>query len=302
MRSKFLVLIACLHLAAGCAPLSRGSKKKIAEQESEAPVRASAPEPKAEEEPDPREALPEGDPTAEGAVTIAAGDFWMGDDSGLRSHSPKRKITLDGFEIDRYEVTAGEYNDCVSKKKCTAARSGGFCNGGDSSRRPINCVTWSQAKSYCESLGRRLPTEAEWERAARGTDGRTYSWGENYPPPKKSGNFSDSSARKVRPWVNGIENYDDTFPETAPTGSFTATSPDGAADMAGNVMEWTADYWTDKITKTPAKNPKGPTSGEGRVVRGSSYGHYRPEELSTTYRSGYHQDVTSEHLGFRCAK
>lgn len=252
------------------------------------------------------ESLPEGDTPSgdEGPIAVPAGEFWMGAETPDKAHPAKHKVTLDAYEIDRYEVTAEEYAACVAKKSCTAARTGGQCTFNDASKKehPINCVTWVQARSYCDSVGRRLPTEAEWERAARGSDARTFIWGEDWPPPKGAGNFSDENAKRAQAWVNAIEDYDDGYSYLAPTGSYDGVSPTGAEDMAGNVMEWTQDYWSAELGKAAAKNPKGPPRGEGRVVRGSSYGHYRRAELAVTFRAGYREDVASEHLGFRCAK
>jgi formylglycine-generating enzyme required for sulfatase activity len=285
MKRRFAIVLLYAS-AAGCFALQSSSKKPKPEATQ---TKSAAPEEKIEET---KEALPEGD-APEGPVSIAAGEFWFG----------KHKVTLDAFEVDRFEITAAEYNACVAKKACTAPGLGGNCTGGDPGKNnhPINCVTWAQAKKYCETAGKRLPTEAEWERAARGTSERAYPWGDSWPPGKGSGNFSDETARKIRPFWNAIDGYDDRYPETAPIGSTGGTSSDGAGDLAGNVMEWTQDYW-DKLTKAAPKNPKGPTRGEGRVVRGSSYGHYRKIELAVTYRAGYKEDVASEHIGFRCAK
>jgi len=254
------------------------------------------------------EKLPEGDAPAgdddDGPIVFSAGEFWMGAESPGKTHAPKHQVTLDAFELDRYEVTAEEYAACVAKGSCTKARTGGACTAENAKKadHPINCVTFEQARAYCEFAGRRLPTEAEWERAARGTDARTYPWGEAWPPPKDSGNFSDESARAAVAYWSAVAEYNDGFVETAPAGNYDGSSGGGASDMAGNVMEWVADYWSDKITKHAAKNPKGPATGTERVVRGSSYGHYRKVELSATFRAGYREDVTSEHIGFRCAK
>lgn len=283
VRSSVLLLLA----TSGCFALQSSSKKPAPSSTTEAKVVTP------KEEVVEKEALPEGD-APEGPVSIAAGD----------SHLGKFKVTLDAFEVDRFEITAAEYNECVAKKSCTPPRIGGNCTGGDPAKNnhPINCVTWPQAKKYCEYAAKRLPTEAEWERVARGTDERTYTWGESWPPPKGSGNFSDETARKTQPYWNAIEGYNDRYPYTSPVGAISGTSPDGAGDLAGNLMEWTHDYWIDKPTKPTGKNPKGPSKGEARVVRGSSFGHYRKIELAVTYRAGYREDVTSEHIGFRCVK
>ncbi|MBI3245402.1 MAG: SUMF1/EgtB/PvdO family nonheme iron enzyme [Deltaproteobacteria bacterium] len=165
---------------------------------------------------------------------------------------PGRMVFLDAFAIDIYEVTVAAYRQCVEAGKCTAPNTGGSCNWNTSDRaqHPINCVDWSQANAYCRWAGKRLPTEAEWEKAARGTDRRVYPWGNAW------------DATKANVSTNG----------TVAVGSYPAgKSPYGALDMSGNVWEWTADWYADAYYHNgPVKNPKGPESGQVRSVRGGS--------------------------------
>jgi iron(II)-dependent oxidoreductase len=239
------------------------------------------------------------------AIALAAGDFWMGADGLEKNQAPRHKVYLDAFRIDRMEVTAFAYAACVSQGLCSAPRTGGACTYGDRAREshPINCVGWTQAKAYCAFAKGRLPTEAEWERAARGPTPRAFVWGDEWPPPAGAGNFADATAHGTHPAWLAIDGYDDGFSETSPVGSFPkGASSAGALDMAGNVLEWTADYYADHFyQRSPAKNPKGPTGGEARVVRGGSYGHHRQQQLAVTVRFSYAENVSSEHIGFRCA-
>lgn len=239
-------------------------------------------------------------------VAILAGEFSMGADGKDKSEAPKHKVYLDAFRIDRTEVTSKQYASCVAHGACTPPKTGGACTSGVSGKEthPINCVTWTQAKAYCAFVKGRLPSEAEWERAARGADGREFVWGAEWPPPSGAGNFSDATARATHPSWLSIARYDDGYPETAPVGAFPAgRAPSGALDMAGNVWEWTADWYGARYyQRSPAKNPKGPPSGEGRVVRGGSFGHHHRKHVTVTARAVYREDVASEHIGFRCAE
>lgn len=253
------------------------------------------------------EPVPEAvEPAGEDMIAVPAGDFWMGADGPDRSQAPRHRVTLDAFRIDRTEVTAAAYARCVADRVCMPARIGEACtaNRPDKARHPINCVSFAQARAFCAYRKRRLPTEAEWERAARGTDARAFVWGNDWPPPPRVGNFGDETARQVHVSWLAISEYDDGFPDTAPVGTFPAgRSPVGALDMAGNVAEWTADRYDEHYyDKAPARNPKGPSAGFGRVVRGSTFGHHRKAQFFVTARVGYREDVTSAHIGFRCAE
>lgn len=136
-----------------------------------------------------------------------------------------RTIELPTFLIDRTEVTVGQYSACVEAGACSAPNTRNDCNFGASGRRdhPVNCVDWEQARAYCAWAGKRLPTEAEWEKAARGVDGRRYPWGDEGPTPTRA----------------NLSGAHDGFSATSPVGRFLAgASPFGALDMLGNVSEW----------------------------------------------------------------
>ncbi len=233
-------------------------------------------------------------------IFVAGGRFMQGlpgdPDSG-----PPHIVDVDPFLLDATEVSVGEYNLCVRAGRCAPAGTGRMCNGArlERSSHPINCVTWAEAQAYCRFVGRRLPTEAEWERAARGDHRGPYPWGGSWPPPEKAVNLADASARRVHPeWLTD-STYRDGYPETSPVG---ALGPPGSGlrDIAGNVMEWTADFYA-AYPPTPQLNPTGPNKGDARVVRGSSFGHATRVEFMLARRRAYRPGARSAHIGFRCA-
>lgn len=235
-------------------------------------------------------------------IAIPAGEFWIGAEAKSKSVLPRRLVKLAAFEIDRSEVTAEAYDACVQAGACTPAKTGGTCTSGSPAKRdhPINCVRFTQARAFCERAGARLPTELEWERAARGPEGRVYAWGDAWPPPARSGNFADRAAKLEVPYLTVLDGYDDGFATTAPVSSFAAgASSEGVLDIAGNVAEWTEDLYSDRGAPVP---PRPSAAYDIRVVRGSSYGQHRREELALYFRTGYRADVSSTHIGFRCAR
>lgn len=227
----------------------------------------------------------------------------------MRWGAPKLvSVTLSGFSIDRNEVTIGRYRSCVEAGACspplthdpaTRETNPGCLYGRDElDKHPVNCVSWSQAAAFCAHAGGRLPTEAEWTRAARGPEARPYVWGEDWPPPEGTGNFADVTARTVHPHWAVLELVDG-FSDVAPVWAGLDESPEGVRNLAGNVREWVADIWGPALGG--GRDPKGPSRGRYRVVRGASFGQSRQEELSASARSGYHPDSRSAHIGFRCA-
>jgi formylglycine-generating enzyme required for sulfatase activity len=237
-------------------------------------------------------------------VAIRAGDFTMGNAQVRQGDGPQHVVHLSAFQIDRTEVTVAAYAACVAANACTPAAIGRFCNVGFEGRgdHPINCITWKQAAAYCAFVEKRLPTEAEWERAARGTEGRRYVWGNEWPPPRGAGNFSDRTTQQGEPEWLAIADSDDHHRHTAPVGT-TAKNEDGLFDMAGNVQEWVADWYDPHAyPRKKVTDPKGPAAGKARVVRGGSFGHHAQDALEVTRRSYYLEDYESAHIGFRCAK
>jgi len=244
--------------------------------------------------------------TAEGddMVLIPAGEFIMGNDAGDDDEKPERTVYLDAFCIDKYEVTNAQYKECVDAGACNPpARQSSpsrlfYYDNPEFDNYPVIWVTWNDAQAYCKWRGKRLPTEAEWEKAARGTDGRLWPWGNSEPDGTKL-NLCDVNC--TYEWKES--HIDDGYPDTAPVGSFEAgQSPYGVYNMAGNVREWTADWYApDYYRDAPDRNPPGPDSGPGRVLRGGSWRSNIPV-ARITYRLWYDAEVKDEYIGFRCAK
>ena len=184
---------------------------------------------------------------------VPGGEFNMGADNEREDEGPMHAVLLDAFWLMRDEVTNAQYQQCVQEGSCTAPASSDW---DDPSRanHPVAHVTWEQANQYAEWAGGRLPTEAEWESAARGDDGRSYPWGEDTPDSDLLNfNFDVGDTTEVG-----------TYPEGA--------GPFGHLDMAGNVEEWVADrYDGSYYAASPEANPLGPETGPLRVVRGGSY-------------------------------
>ncbi len=236
-----------------------------------------------------------------GLVKVPAGKFTMGSNDGGVDEKPIHEVHLDAFWIDRTEVTVEAYRKCVDAGGCAAAGTGRGCNWRDVTdggcdpenfhreERPVNCVDWNQAVGYCSWAGERLPTEAEWEKAARGVDGRTYPWG-NAP-----------ASRAYAVMDDGGDDRD--ADSTRPVGSLPrGRSPYGALDMAGNVWEWVSDWYAkDYYASTPFRNPSGPSSGTQRVVRGGAWDDH-PEGVRASIRDQDSPTVSSYDVGFRCAR
>ena len=247
------------------------------------------------------------------AVYVPAGEFRMGstdeeiddiynecyDDIEMpcqrewfESEMPAHNVYLDDFWIDQTEVTNKKYQMCMEEGGCMPLMSNesytrdSYFGNSIYDNFPVVYVDWHMASAYCEWAGRRLPTEAEWEKAARGTDGRVYPWGKKLPS-------------------GGLLNFSSIRNDTTEVGSYPAgASPYGALDMAGNVQEWTAD-WYDKgyYSISPVENPQGPSSGEYRAIRGCGWGDSVDFTLRSTSRGGDKPVLPSLrfYLGFRCA-
>lgn len=209
---------------------------------------------------------------------IPGGTFQMGSRAG-GGEADKHPVTVAGFEMDVTEVTTGAYSACVRAGDCSAAATdNAACNYGksDKDNYPINCVNWGQATTYCHVQGKRLPTEEEWEYAARGgAEGRTYAWG-NAPP--------DSQVC----W-SGISKRDGT----CAVGNF-ARGAFGLADMTGNVWEWTAS----NSSADHGKNSPAPA----RVIRGGSWDFVVASLLRSSFRPWSAPSDRGNNIGFRCAR
>ncbi len=237
-------------------------------------------------------------------ILIPAGTFQMGSDDGEEDEQPMHMVYLDAYWIDQTEVTNHQYAQCVAAGVCTVPkkpdayyRTSNYGNP-EFSKYPVVNVSWEQAQSYCKWAGGRLPTEAEWEKAARGTDGRKYPWGNEFNC--KMGNFDDEikDNSNVVPGGPNCDGYQDM----APVGIYPqGASPYGALDMAGNVWEWTADWYGWYPEDKEARNPTGPESGDHRTVRGGSWWLSTVDTLKVTFRDGCLPDG-GYNLGFRCAR
>jgi len=215
-------------------------------------------------------------------VHIPAGEFLMGNDKApVPTQRPEHVVYLDAYWVDRLEVSNAQYRLCVEAGVCSEPRSWKDVNFNGDQQPAI--VVWDDADAYCAWVGGRLPTEAEWEKAARGTDGRTWVWGNTFEgtPANLSGEA-------------------DGYGFTAPVGSFPSdVSPYGVLDMAGNAAEWASDWWDeDYYVSSPDRNPTGPASGEMKVHRAPiAHAGGGPAKSTCTVR---YAARPSEMYGFRC--
>jgi len=251
-----------------------------------------------------------------GMVRVPGGTFSMGSAAGVGDDNehPQHEVTLTGYCIDKTEVTVAAYARCAASGKCTAAKESAkdgldsLCNGTRADRQdhPVNCVYWDQAWAYCASVNKRLPSEAEWEYAARGGDGRTYPWGNEVPSAKRL-NACGSECRELgkrlgREWSVMYEDSDG-WEATAPVGSFpSGASPFGALDMAGNVWELTADWYHGAYTADASTNPHGAKGSAYRVYRGGGWGLINDGLVRAAFRLWLAESYPLNDVGFRCAR
>ena len=237
-------------------------------------------------------------------VYVLAGSFQMGSDSGGPDLKPVHPVVLDAFWIDQTEVTNKMYALCVEAGKCSppfdtkSYTRDNYYGNAQYDNYPVIYVSWDNAKAYCEWAGRRLPTEAEWEKAARGTDNRIYPWG-NEQLAGNLLNFADSNADFD--WSD--KTVDDGYADTSPVGNYPdGASPYGTLDMAGNVWEWVNDWYGESYySNSPSENPQGPSSGQERMLRGGSWYDF-DDSVRAANRHGYVPGSIGDFVGFRCAR
>jgi len=246
---------------------------------AEPPATASVPD-QSFPSPKPRPRLPKG---PEGMVFVPGGELRMGTDQGDEYERPAHRVMVEAFFIDRTEVTCESYQKFMTATGRAAPPGWGqqVCPP-SAARWPVTGVTWDDAEAYARWARKRLPTEAEWEFAARGGDGRRYPWGNE--------------------WRAGYANAGDTTRrQLAEVGSYPqGASPFGVLDLAGNAWEWTAD---DLAAYPGGRLPKGITGTGWKVMRGGAW-NSDPPFVTTTYRRGYPARGTNEYvrIGFRCAQ
>jgi eukaryotic-like serine/threonine-protein kinase len=319
-RTLFPVVLAAtagaLVTAAIFRPDSASSRRPVAAavHVDAAPASASAPT----SAPIARTACPAG------MVLVPGGRFFMGSDEpiALDFERPAHKVKLDAYCIDRTEVTVSAYKQCSDRGACRPAPAANawidiepsdrkiydpLCNIRDPEGRgdhPINCVDWRMADEYCHAQSLRLPTEAEWELAARGHDGRTYPWGDDAP----SASLLNACGSECAAWgrvhkaeVFAMFKQDDGFATTAPVGSFPkGASPYGVQDVVGNVWEWVADRYAP-YGAGELVDPRGPENGTERVIRGGAWNGSEPAWVRPTFRYKDEPEKKSHGIGFRCA-
>lgn len=215
-------------------------------------------------------------------MMVPAGWFLMGEDDGHLSNQPQHKVYLDAYRLQRTEVTRQDYASFIS---ATAYHAPGWDGPPGASQQllPVVGVRWRDADAYCQWKGFRLPSEAEWEKAARGADGRRYPWGDEWDS-QKANTAQDGPG------------------QLAPVGSYPkGASPFGLLDMSGNAAEWVADFYDPAYyLSSPDHNPLGPVVILDHGLRGGSFAS-PPEQATTCFRDSSHSVMPNPRVGFRCA-
>jgi formylglycine-generating enzyme required for sulfatase activity len=240
-------------------------------------------------------------------VYVPAGEFKMGsaridDPQTLDEELPQHMVTLDAYWIDHTEVTNVQYALCVADAgACTKPNDNisltrsSYYDNSLYANYPVLFVSWSQAAAYCNWAGRRLPTEAEWEKAARGPEGRIYPWGNTFDG--TLANYCDINCNNG--WKDN--GFDDGYIDTSPVGDYPdGVSVYGALDMAGNAYEWVAD-WYGPYSRIDQSNPTGPASGQEHIIRGGSWGDDTAHVRAAIRSHIIYPDFSTNFIGFRCA-
>ncbi len=335
-----LAMIGLATFAVGAVVLT--TFVNLPEETTDAPATTASSSPESEAtEPGQQDAAPSPPPAPalpplsercpDGMALVPGGKFYRGsDDATYARWQPAHKVTLDPYCLDLREVTAKQYKGCSDAGGCKrlparsswqssasakeqAAKEEAFstlCNFGVAEREehPINCISWADAQNYCNERGARLPTEAEWEFAARGSDGRSFPWGDTPPDHTMMNACGEECTRwhednDLRPSPQMYE-QDDGFPGTAPVGTFpNGRTMFGMDDMVGNVFEWTEDWFAvyDNPPRGPLTNPSGPDTGEKRVVRGGAFNGGFALWVNPAFRYGMNPVDHSHGVGMRCA-
>lgn len=213
---------------------------------------------------------------------------------------PAHLVRLEAFWIDRLEVTNSQYETCVQAGECDRPLSEAsfsrarYFDDPAYDDYPVINVTWQMASQYCAWASAQLPTEAQWEYAARGRESRVFPWGNTFEASRL--NYCDASCALIADPAHG-----DGYPDTAPVGSFSSgASWIGALDMAGNVREWVSD-WYGRYPSADVANPGGPEAGELKITRGGAW-YDTPDDVRSTNRGGESLEYWRYNLGFRCAR
>ncbi|ULA59876.1 MAG: FGE-sulfatase domain-containing protein [Nitrospira sp.] len=219
---------------------------------------------------------------------IPAGEFAMGSDRGQNDEQPVHRVSVKAFYLETQEVTVWRYAEFLVSQKTDPPFKWNEATSGSHQNKPVVGVNWYDARDYCRWVGRRLPTEAEWELAARGTEGRMYPWGDTHP---------------TRGHANAGHTKWHGYDTLTNVGQFElGKTPNGVYDLAGNLWEWVADWYDATYYQfSPRDNPSGPSAGPLRALRGGAWNN-DAKSIRSANRAGYAPDARRNDVGFRCAK
>ncbi len=219
---------------------------------------------------------------------IPAGEFAMGSDRGQDDEQPVHRVLVKAFYLETHEVTVARYAAFLMSQKADPPFKWNEATSGVHESKPVAGVNWYDARDYCRWIGRRLPTEAEWELAARGTEGRMYPWGDAQP---------------TRGHANAGHTKWHGYDTLTNVGQFElGKTPNGVYDLAGNLWEWVADWYDATYYQfSQRENPSGPSAGPLRALRGGAWNN-DAKTIRSANRAGYAPDARRNDVGFRCAK